>query len=192
MNYTYIFENIISNNKLLKNSECFIELENEKYKVYSLYCKNNINNLINGKNKEYKKIFNDEEFLTFYLSKDKFIYLKLNEIFNKEENCFKIYFTNTPDNAIILGIPLFEKYSILFDKDNNEVIIYDAIKKEKDEKNKFFIICLFIFIPIILILLFFLIYKIIRKRGNQITNESIEKNIPRFELFGNEINKMNI
>ena len=46
LNYTYTFENIISNNKLLKNSECFIE--NEKNKIYSLNCKNNINNLVNG------------------------------------------------------------------------------------------------------------------------------------------------
>ena len=190
LNYTYIFEIIISNNKLLKNSECFIQLENEKNKIYSLNCKNNINNLVNGKNKKYKKIFNDEEFITFYLSKDKLIYLKLFDLYNKEENCFKIYFTNTPNNAIFLGIPFFEKYIILFDKDNNEIVIYDAIKKEKDNKNKFFIICSSIFIPMISILFFFLIYKIIRKKGNQINSETIEKNIPRLGLLEPQINKI--
>ena len=190
MNYTYIFGNIISKNKLLKNSECFTQLENEKNQIYSLKCKNNINNLIKGKNKDYKKIYNDEKFIIFDLSKDKLIYLKLYDLFNKDENCFKIYFTNTPNNAIILGIPFFEKYSILFDKDNNEVVIYDVIKNEKDNINKFFKICSYIFVPIILILLFFLIYKIIRKRGNQINSETIEKNIHSSGLLEPQINKI--
>ena len=192
LNYTYIFENVISNNKLLKNSECYIQAENEKKKIYSLNCKNNINNLINGENKEYKKIYNDEEFITFDLSKDKFIILKLNDIFNKEDNSFKIYFTNTPNNAIFLGIPFFEKYTILFDKDNNEVTIYDVNKKEKDNKNKYIIICSVIFSIIILILIAFLIYKIIVKRRDQVNNENIEKNIPNSDIIESETNKMKI
>ena len=190
LNYTYIFENIISNNNLLKNSECFIKSENEKKKIYSLNCKNNINDLINGENKEYKKINNDEKFINFYLGKDKYISLKLNEIFNKDENCFKIYFTKTPNNAIILGIPFFEKYTILFDKDNNEIVIYDVIKKEKDKKNNYIIIISAIFGLIILILIIFLICKIIVKRKDQINNEKVEKNIPNFEILESETNKM--
>ena len=87
-----------------------------------------------------------------------------------------------------MGVPFFEKYSILFDKDNNEVVIYDVIKKEKDNRNKFLIFCTYIFSPIILILLFFLVYKIIRKRGNKINSETIEKNIHRFGLLEPKIN----
>lgn len=168
-NYISSFTNIISNNKLLSNCSCLIKLEDEENNIYSLICNNNISSIINGTNKDYKNIFYNKEFISFYLEKNNKIAFMLSDLYNKDEECFKIYFTNTPNNAIILGIPFFEKYPILFDKDNNKIIIYDGIKKKKAQANKtnlYIKIAIIILISLAAIIIIILIYRIIRNKNN--------------------------
>lgn len=171
--YMALFNDIISNNKLLKDSKCSIKMDNDNNNIYELICDNNINDAINGKNKEYKNIYNNKEFVSLYLNKDNKIFFKLSELYDKDNMNFKIYFTETHNDAIVLGIPFFEKYTILLDKDNNEIFIYDGIKN-KGKKNIYKTIFSAVFIGVIVLLLILLIYIIIRKK-RQLSSNQLEK-----------------
>ena len=189
LNYLIIFEDIISENKLLNKSMCYIKSNNINNNIYSLIC-NDINSLIDGKNKEYQNIYNNEEFITFYLNNDNNenkIYLKLNDLYNKNESNFNIYFAPTPNNAIILGIPFFEKYTILLNKDNNEVIIYEENNNIIKDNSIFLKIFIGIFIAIIIILILLIIYRIIRKTQKSVSSSQIEKQFSDFGFFQPEI-----
>ena len=174
-NYISKFKDIILSNKLLENNNCSIKINQDRNNLYELICNNNIDD---ENNEEYQNIYNNEEFISIYLNKEKKIFFKLNELYNKEDKNFKIYFMDTPNNAIILGTPFFEKYTILLDKDNNNIIIYDGIKKE-DKKKILPIVISIIFIIIIVIFIILLIYKII-KRKRQISSNQIEKHFSSY------------
>ena len=171
--YIALFNGIISNNILLKDSKCSIKMDNDNNNIYELICDNNINDAINGKNKEYKNIYNNKEFVSLYLNKDNKIFFKLSELYDKDNMNFKIYFTETHNDAIVLGIPFFEKYTILLDKDNNEIFIYDGIKNN-GKKNIYKTIFSAVFIGVIVLLLILLIYIIIRKK-RQLSSNQLEK-----------------
>lgn len=183
--YISLFYKIISENRLLSKSKCLVKINDTDNNLYTLICED-FNNLINQKNDEYKNFYLKEEFITFYLHFERKIYLTLNDIYDKEHSYFKIYFTVTPNNAIILGVPFFEKYPILFNKDNGNIVIYDEIKRKE---NSSILMTLFatIFILIIIILVFLLIYNIIMRKKKKITSTQIEKQFSNYGLFDQEV-----
>ena len=177
------FEKIISDNKLLNN--CSITSVDLNNNISSLICNNNISNLVNEKSKEYKKIFSKDEFMTLYFNNNKKIFLKLNDLYNQNEDSFKIYFTSTPNNAIILGVPFFEKYTILFNKDNNQITFYEENNNNIEKNNLFLKILTGIFIAIIVIFIFLLICFIIKRKMNANSKE-IEKKFSKYGMLEQE------
>ena len=85
-----------------------------------------------------------------------------------------------------MGVPFFEKYPILFNKDNGNIVIYDEIKRKE---NSSILMTLFatIFILIIIILVFLLIYNIIMRKKKKITSTQIEKQFSNYGLFDQEV-----
>lgn len=185
INYISSFEKIILDNKLLNNFKCSIQIIDEN-NIYSFVCNKNISNLINEEKEEYQNIYYNNEFITIYLNNDKKIIFKLSDLYNKDDANFRLFFTITPNNAIILGVPFFEKYIILFNKDNGEVIIYNEIIENKNP-NLLLKILIGILIGIIIIIILLLIYHLIIRKKNKITSNQIEKQFSNFGIFTPEI-----
>ena len=186
LNYILAFENLIYKSKLLKSGDCSIKNEDKEKNIYTIICVNSIHNLINEEDNS------NEEFISIYISNDKNISFKLSDLYNENDKSFKIYFTLTPNNAIFLGIPFFEKYIILLDKDNDKIIIYDEVKGKNNKnflKGIFKAIILIILLAIIILICFI----IIRKR-RKFDSSQIEKKFSNFgELYleNSAINNVN-
>ena len=131
--------------------------------IYTLFCEN-FDNLINKENNEFAKLYK-EEFISIYLDDNKnSISFKLEDLYDKMNKNFKLYFIEIPDNTIILGIPLFEKYSIMFNKDKEEIILFDNKKEisynESDNINVYSKIAIIIVVvSIILIIIYYIYYR---------------------------------
>ena len=112
---------------------------------------------------------------------------KIKDLYDKEKASFKLYFTVTPNDAIILGVPFFEKYPILFDKDDGNIIIYDGImpKEETTASSK---ILVFLFVILIILLVGLLVYIILRNK-RKVTSGQIEKQFSNYGLFSQEEKK---
>ena len=190
LNYILAFENLIYKNKLLKSCDCSIKNEDKEKNIYTIICVNSINNLLNGENKE--TTYNNEEFISIYISNDKKLSFKLSDLYHENDKSFKIYFTLTPNNAIFLGIPFFEKYIILLDKDNDKIIIYDEV--EENNNNSLIKGILKLIIIIILLATIILICFIIIRKRRKFDSSQIEKKFSNFgELYpeNSAINNVN-
>ena len=162
-NYIPLFKNIISNNELLTNSKCQIKSSEENSNIFFIFCED-INNLMNKENKLYKKLFKDD-FISISLDniKEK-ISLNFENLFDKNFKSFKLYFIDhIPDDTIILGIPFFERYIISFNKDTDEIIIYNT-KEENLYIESFnikwiLIICIGIIIILIALIIYYIYYQ---------------------------------
>ena len=163
LNYIEFFKNIISYSKLLTNAKCQISKTQESDLIYTLFCEN-FENLINKENNEFAKLYK-EEFISIYLDDNKnSISFKLEDLYDKMNKNFKLYFIEIPDNTITLGIPLFEKYSIMFNKDKEEIILFDNKKEisynESDNINVYSKIAIIIVVvSIILIIIYYIYYR---------------------------------
>jgi hypothetical protein len=177
------FYQIISNNKLLTDGKCTIKSQNSTNNLYTLICEN-FANLIEQNNKEYENIFNNDEFIVIYLFYERKVNFKIKDLYDKEKASFKLYFTVTPNDAIILGVPFFEKYPILFDKDDGSIIIYDGIRP-KEESSASSKILVFLFVILILLLVILLVYIILRNK-RKVTSSQIEKQFSNYGLFSQE------
>ena len=145
---------------------------------------------MNGENKE--TTYNNEEFISIYISNDKKLSFKLSDLYHENDKSFKIYFTLTPNNAIFLGIPFFEKYIILLDKDNDKIIIYDEV--EENNNNSLIKGILKLIIIIILLAIIILICFIIIRKRRKFDSSQIEKKFSNFgELYpeNSAINNVN-
>lgn len=180
------FNQIISNNKLLTDGKCTIKSQDNNNNLYMLICEN-FDDLIMQNNKEYENIFNNEEFIVIYLFYERKVNFKLKDLYEKEKASFKLYFTATPNDAIILGVPFFEKYPILFDKDDGYIIIYDGIRP-KEEPSSSSKILIFLFILLIILLVILLVYIILRNK-RKVTSGQIEKQFSNYGLFTQEQTK---
>ena len=157
-NYIPLFKNIISNNMLLNDAKCDIKKLEENNQIYSIICENFINFINNNK---YSKIYK-EEFISIYLDQSqKSISFNLEELYDKDIRSFKIYFINIPDNTIVLGIPLFQKYIIMLNKDDEEIVIFNQKKEMKcGESNNIKVISIIsmVIMMVLIILIIFYIY----------------------------------
>mgnify|MGYP002625625333 CR=1 FL=1 len=180
------FNQIILNNKLLTDGKCSIKSQDNTNNLYVLICEN-FANLIEQNNKEYENIFNNEEFIVIYLFYERKVNFKIKDLYDKEKSSFKLYFTVTPSDAIILGVPFFEKYPILFDKDEGSVVIYDGINP-RDKSSTSFKIFVVLFVILILLLVALLVYIILRNK-RKVTSSQIEKQFSNYGLFSQEETK---
>ena len=161
-NYIDFFKNIILCNKLLNRAKCEIKKSEENEQIYSLICENIIN-LINKEKSEYTKIY-EEKFLSIYFD-DNFnsIEFDLRDLYDELNKNFKIYFIDIPNNTIVAGIPLFEKYIVTLNQDTNQIIIYYNKKRiynswfNQNILIKFSII--FVVICAILIIIYYIYYR---------------------------------
>lgn len=180
------FYQIISNHKLLTDGKCTIKSQDSTNNLYALICEN-FDSLIKQNNKEYENMFNNDEFIVIYLFYGRKVNFKIKDLYDKEKASFKLYFTVTPNNAIILGVPFFEKYPILFDKDDGNIIIYDGIRP-KEESSASSKILVFLFIILIILLVVLLVYIILRNK-RKVTSGQIEKQFSNYGLFSQEEKK---
>ena len=161
-NYIDFFKNIILCNKLLNRAKCEIKKSEENEQIYSLICENIIN-LINNQKSEYTNIY-EEKFLSIYFD-DNFnsIEFDLRDLYDELNKNFKIYFIDIPNNTIVAGIPLFEKYIVTLNQDTNQNIIYYNKKRiynswfNQNILIKFSII--FVVICAILIFIYYIYYR---------------------------------
>ena len=158
------FYQVISHNKLLTDGKCTIKSQDNANNLYALICEN-FASLIEQNNKEYKNIFSNEEFIEIYLFYERKLNFKIKDLYDKEKASFKFYFTGTPNDAVILGVPFFEKYPILLNKDEGSIIIYDGIKP-KEKSSTVFKILVVLFVLLIILLVMLLVYIILRNKRN--------------------------
>ena len=174
--YLNIFKNIIENNFFLTKNKCYFE--NDDDDIYYLYC----NETIDFENNNITDIF-----IEFYLesklnnknnSNNDSFGINLSDLLNEDEKSFSLYVFDRKDE-ILLGAPFFEKYPIMFNKDNNIVTIFGKgnnlykYHKSKNNKNK---IIKFLIITIIIIS-FILIIMILRQlyfSKRRINNKQID------------------
>ena len=167
LNYKDFFKNIISNNKLLSDAKCEIKLSQENEYIYIIICYN-FDNLINKESDTYINFYK-EDFMLIYLDDRKNrISFKLEDFYDKDLKSFKLYFTDLPDNTIITGIPLFEKYIIMLDNDNKEVVIYNP-KKEIQCREGFNINILKLSIIIVIVSITLIIIYYVYNKKNHIS-----------------------
>ena len=186
LNYIEFFKNIISYSKILTNAKCQISKTQESDLIYTLFCEN-FDNLINKENNEFAKLYK-EEFISIYLDDNKnSISFKLEDLYDKMNKNFKLYFIEIPDNTITLGIPLFEKYSIMFNKDKEEIILFDNKKEisynESDNINVYSKIAIIIVVVSIILILIYYIFNLRKTKYNSI---KLERDFSQFGLFTQE------
>ena len=117
MKYKEYLKNIIKNNKNLEENKCeFKYFEDEQ--LYELICNESI---------KYYDINKRENFFEFYFdkkSKNSFG-IKLNNLLCEDDKSFYLFILDRK-KEIILGSPFFEKYSVLFNLDDNLINIFGA------------------------------------------------------------------
>ena len=179
MKYLDIFKNIIANNDNLTKSEC-VFLKYDDSNIYKFICTNNNNFGINYLNFSYN-------FIEIFLDKNinnsfGFNLLDLLEQVEDDEILpFALYIYDRKEE-ILLGAPFFEKYPIMFNKDNNMITIFGEgntlYNNIQNNKNKNYKNNLRIFIIVTLVIIFILLIIIIIRKyffeKKRIKNEQIE------------------
>ena len=186
LNYIEFFKNIISYNKLLGDAKCEISKTQENDLIYTLLCEN-FDKLINKENDEYIKLY-EEDFISIYLDDNKnSISFKLEDLNDKINKNFKLYFIEIPDNTIIAGVPLFEKYTIMFNKDEEQIIFFNDKNKITysgiDNINIYSKIAIIIVVVSIILIL---IYYILILRKTKYNNIKLERDFSQFGLLTQE------
>ena len=118
---------------LLNDAKCDIKKLEENNQIYSIICENFINFINNNK---YSKIYK-EEFISIYLDQSQ------------------------KSISIVLGIPLFQKYIIMLNKDDEEIVIFNQKKEMKcGESNTIKVISIIsmVIMMVLIILIIFYIY----------------------------------
>ena len=160
--YLDIFKNIISNNNFLSKNKCkLVNVDNDN--IYKLEC----DQIINTKN-----INSTYNFIQFYFDKNTLndnnnynntVGFKLIDLLEEGEQAFSLYIFDRKDE-ILLGAPFFEKYPIMFNKDENLVTIFgegnNIYRNNSSYINKINIF----FMIIVICLIIFVILLIIRER----------------------------
>ena len=169
------FKKIISNNGMLSKKKCDFYNAEEESNVYKFVCENRIN---------IKSLNETKFFLEFFLEKtginnsnNNSFGMKLSDLIEEDEQSFSIFIFDKK-KEILLGAPFFEKYPIMFNKDNNLITIFgegnDLSIKFKKHYKDFVKIFLIISLIIIAILFAFLILRKIIFSKFRINNKQIE------------------
>lgn len=123
--------------------------------------------------------FLDNYKIKFYINEENSITLSFKDLLENTRTSFKIYFSNNKENNIILGTPFFEKYTIMFNKDNITIFDYAKnLEKMKNEENKEFSffgkILIIGIIVVIVLLVIFLVYNNYMKKLAKIDSTQLE------------------
>ena len=146
--YKEIFQNIIKNNPIFKKGKCELEYFS-KEKFYQIICNNTL---------EYKNKNNSVNFLEIYLDKgdNNSVRLQLSDLLDEDEKTFYLFFLERK-KEILLGSQFFEKYPVLFNLDDNRVVIFgtgnDLYKYRKNFNYKIGTIQIILIVVIFILLL---------------------------------------
>ena len=161
--YLDYFNDIISNNDLFVKNKCNFE----SYEgIYKLFCNKRIdtNNLYLN-NQSFVEFFFDKE---ISISNNNSFGFKIIDLLEEDNKGFKLYLFDKKDE-ILLGSPIFEKYPILFNKDNDSITIFGEGNILNNTNKNYYdydydnIINIVIIIIIIMILIFLTVF-IVRKQ----------------------------
>ena len=174
-------------NNYVEKKQCFFSEildENNNYKYYGYYCKNDID----IKSMDVIKLYNKDMNFTFQFSPDE-LFKKQNDIYY-----FLIFFDRYPVDNWVLGKPFLKKYQITFDMDGKTMGIYTNI--DKNGKNFYgenntsssiaLIICITIIIGLIGFIIFYLRKRQFKKRNaNELDDDFtyIPKNDKKTQLI---------
>ena len=163
LKYKNILENIIKNNKILKENKCELQgYENDN--IYELICNQTL---------KYDDVNITDNFLEIYLDKgqNNSIEIKLTDLLGEDNKAFYLFIIKRK-SEILLGSPFFEKYPVLFDLDENIVNIFGTgnnlykYRNYKEEKVKKIKIIIIIVISVLIILILVRIRCIYRRRNS--------------------------
>ena len=171
--YLKYFNEIISNNDILTKKKCSFVLIEE---VYKFFCKKRVDTKDLDSMNNFIEFFIDKNFI----SKNNSFGFKLSDLLENDYQEFSLYVFDVKEE-ILLGNPIFEKYPIMFNKDNESITIFGegnilnkyAEYDKFDNDNKIITILIIISLIIILILILLMI---IRKffSKSRISKEQIE------------------
>ena len=170
--YLEIFKNIIKNNKILSMNKCsFQQIDNDN--IFKFGCEHKVNS---------KKLNTTSNFIEFFLDKsvtnntnNNTFGFKLIDLMENEQ-VFSLYIFDRKDE-ILLGAPFFEKYPIMFNKDNKIITIFgNGNNLYRSNNNILNNIKIFIIISIFVVLVLLLIIVIREKvfSKSRIKNSTIE------------------
>ena len=163
LKYKNILENIIKNNKILKENKCELQgYENDN--IYEIICNQTL---------KYDDVNTTNNFLEIYLDKgqNNSIEIKLTDLLGEDNKAFYLFIIKRK-SEILLGSPFFEKYPVLFDLDENIVNIFGTgnnlykYRNYKEEKVKKIKIIIIIVISVLIILILVRIRCIYRRRNS--------------------------
>ena len=163
LKYKNILENIIKNNKILKENKCELQgYENDN--IYELICNQTL---------KYDDVNSTDNFLEIYLDKgqNNSIEIKLTDLLGEDNKAFYLFIIKRK-SEILLGSPFFEKYPVLFDLDENIVNIFGTgnnlykYRNYKEEKVKKIKIIIIIVISVLIILILVRIRCIYRTKNS--------------------------
>ena len=163
LKYKNILENIIKNNKVLKENKCELQgYENDN--IYEIICNQTL---------KYDDVNSTDNFLEIYLDKgqNNSIEIKLTDLLVEDNKAFYLFIIKRK-SEILLGSPFFEKYPVLFDLDENIVNIFGTgnnlykYRNYKEEKVKKIKIIIIIVISVLIILILVRIRCIYRRRNS--------------------------
>ena len=165
-----------------------------KNNVFKNLCNEITENNISQFECDNKKVISNDTFLsnnlTFHFLNNS-INLSLNNLVNKEDNTFKLFFFNSTD--YILGIPFIESHAILFDKDNKMITVFKNKYKDDKKKQSVYVRKLTETITIAVTMLIFIalicgsfIYLNKQRASKRITKDMIETNVKYQPIIENK------
>ena len=182
MKYLDIFKEIIQRNKVFVEKGCNFTEEEYDNSIYKFVCKKK---LIDTNDDDTYKSKNIIEFTLEKSiegnSNDNSFGLTLEDLMDEDGSMFSLYVFNQKAD-IMLGTPFFEKYPVMFNKDNYEITIFGKrykVNKSGDNDNNgtnvllIVIICIVVLLIIVVVLLILRAYFFGRKR---IKSEEIDVN----------------
>ena len=185
MKYLDIFKEIIKQNDVFANNGCDFVKEDYDNSIYKFICKKqildpNVNDMNNTSNNiidfSLEKNIGDD-------SDKKSFGFKLEDLLEEDEGyaySYSLYVFNRKEE-ILMGAPFFEKYPVMFNKDNSTITIFgkgNKLIKSKKNKNRIKSIILLVLTIIIVILLIIIILVILRNylfSSKRVKNDEIEK-----------------
>ena len=173
-NYLEIFNNIIKNNKFLIKNKCsFKDVNNDD--IYKFVCDKKLN-VKNMNNTEYFfELFLDKSASNQNNNNSNSFGFKLIDLMDIEQD-FSLYIFNRKEE-ILLGAPFFEKFPIMFNKDNNVITIFgvgnNLYQGNKPYKNKIKTLIIITIVIIVVLILFIVIREKIFSK-NRINNSQID------------------
>ena len=173
-NYLEIFNNIIKNNKFLIKNKCsFKDVNNDD--IYKFVCDKKLNVKNMNDTECFFELFLDKSASNQNNNNSNSFGFKLIDLMDIEQD-FSLYIFNRKEE-ILLGAPFFEKFPIMFNKDNNVITIFgvgnNLYQGNKPYKNKIKTLIIITIVIIVVLILFIVIREKIFSK-NRINNSQID------------------